>query len=152
MPERARGRRARKIIAFSTKKKVLGISKNRFCTIPGWNINWMSFISLKTMVISESSIQMADSVRTSRVKPKFIRFSRRELIWNVCLHARENHLGYTLSTLQGTPPMKEIIIPWKSEKYNRKSDQLAAPKCQKRFLSDVGDSSCWKFIETEQNT
>src|ERR1700755_1760937 len=35
MPERARGRRTRKIIAFATEKRVFGISKNRFCTIPG---------------------------------------------------------------------------------------------------------------------
>ena len=35
-----------------------------------------------------------------------------ERIWNVCLHDREYHLGYTLSTLRGTPATKAIIIPW----------------------------------------
>src|ERR1044072_1474468 len=72
----------------------------------------MSFRSLKTTVISEGSIPTADSARTSRVKPRFVRFSRRERIWNVLLHARENHLGYTLSTLRGAPATKAIIIPW----------------------------------------
>src|ERR1044072_3879962 len=73
----------------------------------------MSFRSLKTTVISEGSIPTADSARTSRVKPRFVRFSRRERIWNVRLHARENHLGYTLSKLRVTPPTKAIIIPCK---------------------------------------
>src|ERR1051325_8961408 len=71
----------------------------------------MSFWSLKTTVIPEGSIPAVDSTRTSRVKPRFVRFSRRERIWNVRLHARENHLGYMLSTLRGTPATKAIIIP-----------------------------------------
>src|ERR1044072_952757 len=71
----------------------------------------MSFRSLKTTVLSEGSIPTADSTRASRVKPRFVRFSRRERIWNVCLHARENNLGYTLSTLRGTPATQAIIIP-----------------------------------------
>src|ERR1700755_1122770 len=50
---------------------------------------------------------------TSRVKPTFGRFSRRERIWNVRLHARENHLGNAFCTLRGTPATKAIIIPWK---------------------------------------
>src|ERR1700755_2240038 len=73
----------------------------------------MSFRSLKTTVIPEGSIPVADSTRTSRVKPRFVRFSRRERIWNVRLHARENHLGYALCTLRGTPPTETVIIPWK---------------------------------------
>src|ERR1700755_2350408 len=72
----------------------------------------MSFRSLKTTVLSEDSIPTADSTRTNRVKPRFVRFSRRERIWNARLHARENHLGYTLSTLRGTPATKAIIVPW----------------------------------------
>src|ERR1700755_3589007 len=71
----------------------------------------MGFRGLKTTVISEGSIPAADSARTSRVKPKFVKFSRRERIWNVRLHARENHLSYALSTLRGTPPTKAIINP-----------------------------------------
>ena len=31
---RARGKGIRKIIAFAAEKRVFGISKNRFCTIP----------------------------------------------------------------------------------------------------------------------
>src|SRR6201990_1365909 len=73
----------------------------------------MSFWSLKTTVIPEGSIPAADSTRTSRVKPRFVRFSRRERIWNVRLHARENHLGYALSTFRGTSPTETVIIPWK---------------------------------------
>src|ERR1044072_7864654 len=73
----------------------------------------MSFRSLKTTVIPEGSIPVADSMKTSRVKPRFVRFSRRERIWNVRLHARENHLGYELCTLRGTPPTETVIIPWK---------------------------------------
>src|SRR6201990_3456622 len=76
----------------------------------------MSFWSLKTTVVPEGSIPAADSTRTSRVKPRFVRFSRRERIWNVRLHARENHLGYALSTLRGTPPTETVIIPWKIRK------------------------------------
>src|ERR1700755_2964722 len=71
----------------------------------------MSFRSLKTTVIPEGSIPVADSTRTSRVKPRFVRFSRREIIWNVRLHARENHLGSAFCTLRGTPYTKAIIIP-----------------------------------------
>ena len=89
----ARKRGARKTIEFSTEKRVFSISKNRFCTIPGWNISSVSFWSLKTTVIPEGSIPVADSTRTRRVKLRFVRFSRRERIWNVCLHARENHLS-----------------------------------------------------------
>src|ERR1700755_675841 len=72
----------------------------------------MSFRSLKTTVISEGSNPTADSTRTSRVKPRFVRFSRRERIWNVRLHARENHLDNAFCTLRGTPVTKAIIIPW----------------------------------------
>src|ERR1051325_1171031 len=72
----------------------------------------MGFRSLKTTVISEGSVPATDSARTSRVKSRFVRFSRRERIWNVRLHARENHLSYALSTLRGIPPTKAIIIPW----------------------------------------
>src|ERR1044072_8140792 len=128
MPERARGRRTRKIIAFATEKRVFGISKNRFCTIPGWNINSVSFRSLKTTIISEGSIPAADSARTRRVKPRFVRFSRRERIWNVRLHARENHLGYTLGTLRGTPPTKAVIIPWDFRKLHRKVKPVSRKK------------------------
>src|SRR6201990_3346727 len=116
MPERARGRGARKIIAFATEKRVFGISKNRFCTIPGRNISCKSFWSLKTTVIYEGSISAEDSTRTSRVQQRFIRFSGRERMWNVRLHARENHLSYELSTLRGTPPTETVIIPWKIRK------------------------------------
>src|SRR6201990_2421397 len=73
--------------------------------------NSVSFWSLKTTVIPEGSIPVADSTRTSRVKPRFVRFSRRERIWNVCLHARENHLGNAFCTLRGTLPTEAIIIP-----------------------------------------
>src|ERR1700755_3456948 len=73
----------------------------------------MSFRSLKTTVIPEFSIPVVDGTRTIRVKPRFVRFSRRERIWNVRLHARENHLSYALCTLRGTPPTETVIIPWK---------------------------------------
>src|ERR1044072_4052983 len=112
----------------------------------------MSFWSLKTTVIPEGSIPAADSTRTRRVKPRFVRFSRRERIWNVRLHARENHLGYALSTLRGTPPTETVIIPWKIREYNRKSDQLVAPKCQKRLLAEGGGRSCGRLEETGQDT
>src|ERR1700755_164097 len=72
----------------------------------------MCFRSLKTTVISGGSITTADSGKISRVKPRFIRLSKREIIWNVRLHAKENHLGYTLSKLRGTTPTKAITIPW----------------------------------------
>src|SRR6201990_892970 len=72
----------------------------------------MGFKGLKTAIISEGSIPAVDSARTSRVKPRFVRFSRRERIWNVRLHARENHLSYALSTLRGITPTKAIINPW----------------------------------------
>ena len=35
VPERTRRRRTRKIIAFFTEKLIFGVTKNRFCTIPG---------------------------------------------------------------------------------------------------------------------
>src|ERR1700755_3132500 len=76
----------------------------------------MRFWSLKTTVVPEGSIPAADSTRTSRVKPRFIRFSGRERIWNVRLHARENHLSYALCTVRGTPPTETVIIPWKIRK------------------------------------
>src|SRR6201990_3563367 len=76
----------------------------------------MSFWSLKTTVIYEGSIPAVDRTRTSRVKPRFVRFSRQEIIWNVRLHARENHLSYALCTLRGTPPTETGIIPWKIRK------------------------------------
>src|ERR1700755_170113 len=72
----------------------------------------MGFRGLKTTVISEGSFPAADSARTSRVKPRFVRFIRRERIWNVRFHARENHLSYALSTLRDIPSTKAIIIPW----------------------------------------
>src|ERR1700755_2089959 len=71
----------------------------------------MGFRGLKTTVLSEGSVTAANSARTSRVKPRFVRFSRRERIWNVRLHARENHLSYALITLRGIPPTKAIINP-----------------------------------------
>src|SRR6201990_2407699 len=75
------------------------------------NISSVSSWSLKTTVIPEGNIPAVDSSRTSRVKPRFVRFSRRERKWNVRLHARENHLGNAFCTLRGTPPMEAIIIP-----------------------------------------
>src|ERR1700755_1647100 len=71
----------------------------------------MSFRSLKTTVIREGSVPVADSTRTSRVKPRFVRFSRRKRVWNVHLKARENHLGNAFCTLRGTPLTEAIIIP-----------------------------------------
>lgn len=41
----------------------------------------------------------------------------------------ENHLGYSLFTFWGTHPNEALVILW-----TKKSDQLSAPKCQKRFL------------------
>src|ERR1700755_1954065 len=73
----------------------------------------MGFRGLKTTVISQGSVPAADTARTSRVKQRFVRFSRWERIWNVRLHARENHFSYALSTHRGIPPTKAIIIPWK---------------------------------------
>ena len=67
------------------------------------------------MVIPEGSISAANSTRTSRVKQRFIRFSRRERIWNARFHARETHLGYKLCTLRGTPTIEAIIIPLEIE-------------------------------------
>ena len=104
------------------------------------------------MVISEGSIPAMDSVRTSRVKPKFVRFSRKERIWNVRLHDRENHIRYALFTLRGTPLTETVIIPWKIRKYDRKSDKLVAPKCQKRLLAEsrevlVEDLKRWNKIQ-----
>src|ERR1700755_1505380 len=72
----------------------------------------MGFRGLKTTVISEGSVTASDSARTRRVTPRFVRISRRERIWNVRLHARENHLIYALSTLRGITPTKAIINPW----------------------------------------
>ena len=34
-----------------------------------------------------------------------------ERIWNVRLHARENHLSFALCTLRGIPPTEAKIIP-----------------------------------------
>ncbi|KAL7634082.1 UNVERIFIED_CONTAM: hypothetical protein RMT77_015410 [Armadillidium vulgare] len=70
----------------------------------------MSFWVLKKMVFLEGSIPAADSTRTSRVKPRFVGFSGRKRIWNICLHAGVNHLCYALSTLRGTPPIEAVII------------------------------------------
>ena len=74
------------------------------------------FKSLKTTVIPEGSIPAVNSVRTSRVKPRFVGFSRRERIWNVRLHARENHVFYALCTFRATLIVEIVIIPWKIRK------------------------------------
>src|ERR1700755_1704296 len=76
----------------------------------------MRFWSLKTTVVPEGSLAAADSTRTSRIKPRFIRFSGRERIWNVRLHARENHLSYALCTFRGTPTTETVILPLKIRK------------------------------------
>ena len=107
---------------------------------------------MKTTVFPEGSIPAANSTRTSRVKPRFVRFSRRERIWNVRLHARENHLRYALFTLRGTPLTKTVIISWKIRKFNHMSDQLVVPKCQKRLLAESGavlveDLKRWNKIQ-----
>ena len=107
---------------------------------------------MNTTVIPEGSIPAANSTRTSRVKTRFDRFSRRERIWNVRLHARENHLGYAVCTLRGTPPKETAIITWKIRKYNRKLDQLVAEKGQKCFLAEGGTVSCGRLEETRQDT
>src|ERR1044072_8339026 len=91
----------------------------------------MSFWSLKTTVIPEGSIPAADSTRTSRVKPRFVRFSRRERIWNVRLHARENHFGYALCTLRGTPPTETVIIPGKITEVHPQVRPVSGTKIQK---------------------
>src|ERR1044072_1394632 len=114
----------------------------------------MGFSSVKTTVISEGSVPATDSARTSRVKPRFVRFGRRERIWNVRLHARENHLSYALSKHTPGDPSHESNNQSMGyqRKYNRKSDQLAAPKCHKRLLAEGGGRSCGRLEETEHDT
>src|ERR1700755_1382980 len=53
---------------------------------------------------------------------------------------------------EGPPPRKQQSFHGKSEKYNRKSDQLAAPKCHKRLLAEGGGRSCGRLEETGQDT
>src|ERR1044072_7985619 len=93
----------------------------------------MGFRALKTIVISEGSVPAADSARTSRVKLRFSRVSRRERIWDVRLRARENHLSYAISTLRWIPLTKAIIIPWEIREV-KPQVQLAArvPKTSPR--------------------
>src|ERR1700755_79648 len=105
----------------------------------------MGFRGLKKTVISEGSVPAADSARTSRVKPRFIRFSGRERIWNVRLHARENHLSYALSTLRGIPPTKARIIPWEIREVQpqvRPASSTEVPQTSPR-------RTCGRLEETE---
>ena len=104
----------------------------------------MGFRGLKMTVISEGSVPAADSARTSRVKLRFSRVSRRERIWDVRLRARENHLSYAISTLRWIPLTKAIIIPWEIREVQPQV-QLAAPKCQKRLLAEGGGRSCGRL-------
>ena len=66
------------LLHFKLRMEFLVLRRDRFCSVPERSISYMSFWSLKTTVIQEDSITASDSMRTSRVKPRFVRFSRRE--------------------------------------------------------------------------
>src|SRR6201990_829716 len=105
----------------------------------------MRFWSLKTTVVPEGSIPAADSTRTSRVKPRFIRFSGRERIWNVRLHDRDNHLSYALCALRGTPTTETVIIPWKIIKVRSQVRPVIG-------TAEGGGRSCGRLEEIGQDT
>src|ERR1700755_1702264 len=104
----------------------------------------VSFWSLKTMVIPEGNIPAADSARTSRVKPRFVRFSRRERKWNVRLHARENHLGNAFDTLRRTPPMEAIIIPREIKEVQPQVRPACGTEVPQTFPFNRRGSFLWK--------
>ena len=112
----------------------------------------MKYKLKETKVISEGSIPAANSARASRVKARFVTFSRRVRIWNVRLHARENHLCYALCTLRGTPPTKTIIIPWEIRKVQPQVRPVSGTEMPKTSPRQRLGSSCGRFEETEQET
>src|ERR1044072_1637968 len=112
----------------------------------------VSFWSLKTTVFPEGSIPAANRTRTSRVKPRFIRFSRRERIWNIRLHARENHLRYALFTLRDTPLTETVIIPWKIKKVRPQVRQVSGTEIPETSPRQKRGRSCGRLEEMEQET
>src|SRR6201990_1751737 len=98
----------------------------------------MSFWSLKTTVVPEGSIPAADSTRKNRVKSRFVRFSRRERIWNVRLHPKENHLGYTLCTLRWPSPTETVIIPWEIRKVQPQVRPVSGTEMSETLLIEGG--------------
>lgn len=147
MPERRWGRGTRKITEFSTEKWVFTVTGNKLCKITKWNISTLNFFGLKTTVILEASIQVADSKRTSKVRSRYVSFSWseklkctppcQEEIFRLCILKSPNDI---------TP--KQQSFHGKSE-YDYKSDQLAAPKCQNRFFAVAWGLSCWRLLVIE---
>src|ERR1700755_137895 len=106
----------------------------------------MGFRGLKTTVISEGSVTASDSARTRKVKSRFVRFSRRERIWNVRLHARENHLIYALSTLRGDPSHESnnqsmgnqrSTTASQTSKQHRNATNVSSPKAGVVLVEDL---------------
>src|ERR1700755_2736519 len=112
----------------------------------------MRFWSLKTTVVPEGSIPAADSTRTSRVKPRFIRFSGKERIWNVRLHARGNHLSYALCIFRGTPTTETVIIPWKIREVRPQVRPVSGTEMPETSPPEGEGRSCGRLEETLQDT
>ena len=85
--------------------------KNRFGMIPGRNIKGMICRRWKVTAPFESRLSITDSTRTSRVKPRLVRFGGRERMWNVCLHGIDYHLCYAFGTKRRISVTEAIIIP-----------------------------------------
>src|SRR6201990_3490393 len=102
------------------------------------------------MVILECNIPEADRARTSRVKPRFVRFSRRERKWNVRLHYKENHLGNAFCTSRD-PTHKAIIILWEIKEVRPKVHLSCGSEMPQAFPFNRRGSSCGRFEEIEMD-
>ena len=113
MPEVSRRVRIGKVLTFSIDGRIFGMLKNRLGMISGRNIKGMIFRRWLAAVPFVSCLSIMDSTRASRVKPRFTSFRIRESVWNVCLHARDNHLRYAFCTKRWVSDTEAIVIPWK---------------------------------------
>ena len=113
MPEITRRVRVGKILTFSIDEKVFSKLENGFGMMMGRNIQGMSFSRWMATVPLVSRLSIFDSTRTSRFKPGLFSFNIKESMRNIQLHARDNHIYYTLGTKRRIPEMKAIIIPRK---------------------------------------
>ena len=72
--------------------------ENIFYVIWGRNIKSVSIGRWKAEVPFVSHHSIMDSTRTSEVEPRFVSFVAREIVCDVCFHARDNNLRYAFGS------------------------------------------------------
>ena len=75
-----------------------------------------------------------------------------ERIWNVRLHARENHISFALCAVPGTPLTEAIIIQWEIRELQPQVRPICGTEMPETSPRRKRGRSCGRLEEMEQDT